>query len=282
MSSCPFLSPSGIIKAMDYRFRKQIIIGFLYLLLFAAIGFGIYYGFVFKAPSCTDNIKNQNEEEIDCGGPCEACIPFKDIFVIWAKALKAGSTSYDFAAKIRNPNPNFGTPQFHYAFVAKGQNGNTIGRREGQTFILPDSNKYIVESNFASNEPVATLELFIDKVPKDNWQKIQDYEALDIFVKDKNFLVKSDPQYSAEASATVKNNTSFGFDTVYVNIILFNINDQPLGASRTEIRTLSAGENRYFSTKWYWPPSDDVKSIDMQPETNVFAQENYMRIHTAP
>ena len=33
----------------------------------------IFYIFLALKATCKDGIKNQNEEEIDCGGPCPAC-----------------------------------------------------------------------------------------------------------------------------------------------------------------------------------------------------------------
>lgn len=267
---------------MDYRLRKQIIIGFVYILLFCALGFGIYYLFIYNAPSCSDNIKNQGEEEIDCGGPCDVCVPFQDIAVTWVEVVKAGQSSYDFVAKIRNPNPNFGTTMLKYQFIAKDASGAVIGRRDGKTFILPDSSKYLIENNFESSQMIDSAEVIIEKIVKADWQKLDDYETLDIFVKDKNFQIKNDSTFLGEAAGTVKNNTSFGFDRMHVNVVLFGDGQKVLGASQSEIRTLGAGENRFFSTKWYWPLAGDVRFVDMEPETNVFSDENYMRIHGIP
>jgi len=269
---------------MDYRLRKQIIIASIFFLFLALLGVGFYFLFLKPAPSCFDNIKNQGEEEIDCGGPCVSCEikTIKNIEVNWTKAVLLEDNVYDLVAQVRNPNPNFGTVNLRYRFILKNQAGQVIGSKEGITFILPGVNKYIIETNFSASQPVASSVLEIVNPEPSDWQKLKDYQIPNLIVKDKQFIILDKANYLAEASGVVKNNTSFDLDKVSIAVILFDRENEVLGVSKTEVRTLLSGEGRYFSVRWFSPLSGEVSSLDMQAETNLFLDENYMRKYGVP
>lgn len=264
---------------MDYRLKKQLTIIAVILIFLVLLGAGIYFFLLKPEPTCFDNKKNQGEIEIDCGGPCVPCEIYtvKDIETVWVKTIRSNGNLYDIVAKVRNPNPNFGTANFVYKFEIKGQDGQIIGTRQGSTFILPDEIKYLIEINFESEKPVASANLIIEKVEKNNWQQLKDYQAPKIFVSDKNFRNQTGLEYFAEASGMIRNETSFDFSKVFVSVVVFDRNQEVIGVSKTEASSVLSGEGRYFSTKWFYKIRGEVGSVDMQAETNLFLDENYMK-----
>ncbi len=268
-----------------YRTRKQIIIGFVYLLLFALVGAGFYYGFIYQAPSCLDNIKNQDEEDVDCGGICpEICIPVINIEVAFTQAISLSDGYYDLVAKIRNPNPNYGAPVLRYRFELKDASSQIIAQKEGVTFILPNSSKYLIENNFFATSTVAAVSLKVEPLNKSNAKQMKNYEPVELVVKDKRFENFNQPNLAAEASGVVENKTTFGFDKVVVSIVLFDENKKAVGAAKSAMGTLIAGEERYFSTSWTepLPVSFGTISPDMLVETNLFSNANFIRIYGEP
>ncbi len=145
---CPFLFLKILFredkpyKQMDYRIRKQITIVAIAVLFFVIAGAWLY--FVLKSePTCFDGIKNQDEEEIDCGGKvCPSCEikTTNQPEVFWVKAISSGGDFYDLVAKIRNPNPNFGAAEMKYYFEIKD---NGVG-------IPKEDQKYIFQKFFRS------------------------------------------------------------------------------------------------------------------------------------
>jgi hypothetical protein len=209
-------------------------------------------------------------------------LTLRNIEVVWAKAVSGGGNKYDLAAKIKNPNPNFGAPYFKYKFELKDAKGELIGEKEGTSFILPGSSKYLIETNFESNQAPSSVELSVEPLTKENWKKIANYQTPELFVKDKKYnILNVQPNYVAEASGVVQNNTVFDFDRVSIVIIIFDSRGEVVGISGTETHTLLAGESRYFSNRWY-RSLGDVGSIEMEAQTNLFADNNYMRQHGAP
>lgn len=270
---------------MDYRIRKQITISIIVILFLALVGVGVYYTFLKPGPTCFDNIKNQDEEEIDCGGTiCQSCETktIKNIEVVWVDAIPVSENIYDLVAKIRNPNPNYGAANLAYSFELKNSSGQTIGKKDGSTFILPNSTKYIIENNFKSSEAISLADLKTNNKEELKWQKLKDYQSLELFVLDKRFDILNDINFWGQASGTVKNSTTFGFDKVSVNVVVFDKNSKPIGAAKTEMRTLTAGEYRAFSVGWPNQFASEVASTEMQAETNLFLDENFMQVYGAP
>jgi len=269
---------------MFYRIRKQFTILLIVGIFLILLGTGIYYAFLKPGPTCVDNIRNQGEEEVDCGGPCISCEikTLKDVEVIWAQAIPLSQNYYDLAAKVRNPNPNFGNPGVKYEFQLKDKSGQIVGKKSGTTFILPNSTKYIIENNFDSQGQIDSVQIKIDTGDKLSWLKLKDYQTPELYVKDKKFEIINQPTFFAEASGVVKNSTTFGFDKVDADIVLFDSNSKLIGAAKSEMRTLTAGEERYFSVRWFSPIAGEVKFFDMQAETNLFSDDNYMRVYGVP
>lgn len=266
---------------MDYRRRKQTIIVLILIAMIALIGAGIYYKWFYQKPTCSDNKQNQKEEGVDCGGPCSlSCerLTLSELKVEWVKSLLLKDNTYDLAARIANPNPNFGLEQFKYTFKIYNEAGAMLKEQSGVNFILPAEKKYLIESNVATNGNIGRVDLIIGKAPKTTWKKIkQDFKSPDIYVHDKQFQYLDDRSDSAQASGVIKNNSDFDFDIITVAVVLFDENKEIIGLNKTLAKTILAGEERYFSVLWFTPFAASVKSIEMQAETNFFLDQNFMR-----
>ena len=105
-----------------------------------------------------------------------------------------------------------------------------------------------------------------------------------MIIKDKRFEGFNRPNLSAEASGVVQNKTTLSFDKAVVSIVLFDENKRAVGAAKSEIQTLTAGEERYFSSRWTepLPAASGTISPDMMVETNLFSSANFIRIYGEP
>jgi len=264
---------------MGYRLRKQIIIGIIFILILVLIGTGVYFAWFKQVPTCTDGIKNQGEENVDCGGLCLSCEyrTIKDIEVQLVKFLPLKENRYDLMAKTSNPNSNYGLQKIKYVFKLYGAAGNLLKEQTGSNFILPKQNKYLVEGSVAADGAVARVEFSIEKPDITEWQKLKEGYNLDLYIQDRQFKSSDDLFDAAQASGVIKNNSNFDFNTVYVSVILFNESKEIVGVNKTEAQTIPAGGERYFSVSWPASFGADVKSFDMQVDTNLFSDANFMR-----
>ncbi len=67
-----------------------------------------------------------------------------------------------------------------------------------------------------------------------------------------------------------------------VDIVLFDNKQQPIGVNKTEVRTLMAGQERYFRVLWFQKIDTDVSSVDVVAETDVFLNDNFMKRYGTP
>jgi len=258
------------------RILKQIFIANIFFLI---IGLFIYFGFIKKEPTCFDGIQNQGEEGIDCGGPCNACPipppPVEDLIVSWTKIIPTFQKSYDLVARIKNSNSDYGANFIDYNFKIYNNQNSLIGEKSGKTFILPGETKYIIKP-FSSSENALRTILEFSQI---EWQKLKIYEEPKITINQKTYQKLSGDPYYGEASGIVVNKSLYDFDKILINVVLFDEEENILGAGSVELLTILSGEERYFNILWPYPIPGKISFVDMQVETNVFDSKNFMKRH---
>lgn len=265
---------------MDYRKRKQIIIASILAVFLSLVLVWVYFSIFYQGATCFDNKQNQKEEGTDCGGSCAmSCerLTIKDIEVEWARAIELKDNRYDLAAKIINPNPNYGLSLIRYTFRVFDKAGGLLLEQKGKDFILPGQSKYLIESNLKLATAPAEVAVAIDRANKEEWLKInQNYQEPEIYIHDKLVQPLADDKEGAQASGVIKNNSDYNFDVILVAVILLDEEGEIIGVNKTDARTVLAGEDRYFSALWFSPLRGQIKSAEMQVDTNLFSNDNFM------
>jgi hypothetical protein len=256
--------------------KRRIIIGMYALLLF---GFGfLTYDALKPDPTCSDGKRNQNEEEIDCGGVCGACkktAPAEDLRVESVDLVYGGANRYDVGAGVYNPNDRYGASEFSYTFVVKDAQGGVIAERKGRSFILPREKKQLIEVGL--DAPVAGEHVGI-KIDDIQWQTFEGYqEQPAIRVSSKRFDYVSSGSGFGEAYGVVENNSKFDFQSLLVKVILRDPSGKPVAVNTTEMRTVPSGERRDFRLVWPSSFPGEVVSVDTEVEADVYRSENFIR-----
>lgn len=259
--------------------KKQIIIALIYLILFWSIGIGIYFVFIKPVlPNCYDNIQNQGEAGVDCGGSCSPCVwqLQKKLEVISAQALKTRENYVDLVAEIQNPNRNAGAKSFSYIFNLYDSSDNLIVSRTGSSYLMPQQAKYVIEQKVLVDSEIDRTEL---KVTSVNWQELSDYQEPELLIRNQDFVQSDD---ISRAVATVENRSNYDFEQIDIYAILFDENRRILSAGKTNIDTVLSNANRYFEIDWFFPIVGQVEKVDVVATTNVFLDENFMRRYGGP
>lgn len=263
---------------MERTRKKRIIIIFVYLVLFFLLVVGIY--FLFKSEeTCFDGIKNQNEQEIDCGGICQKkcdTIEARDLIVGKIGTTPSGlAGKYDFYAEIDNPNVIFGSRKFEYEIKLKDSSGSVIASRNNASFILPSEKKYVTENNIESSGVPTSLEF---KIINSEWVEFKEYyERPNLQIVNKNFASISSGVGFFEATGLLKNESLFDFDTIKIQILLKDNQDNILALNSTQIKTVKAGEIRDFRVFWPSSFSGSVGKIEAQAEVNIFDSSVFLK-----
>lgn len=262
---------------MDYsvkRIFRRVVIALVYVLIIGGIGLVIYSLRTPAAPTCFDTIRNQNETGVDCGGNCKSCELIKNLTVFEAKVFPTKEGFADVFAEVRNTNLDYGVPQLGYTFQIFDRENQIVGEKAGVAYILPNATKFIIEQAIPVKRTPVRVEFY--QLPA-NFQEIKDYVKPRLSVLGANNKVVSGAQGGVLAvEGTAFNQTNFGLDKVVIAVRLKNELGETVAVNRHEIRTLEAGERRFFQVTWvYRVPHFTL--IDPIIDTNVFEESNYLK-----
>ncbi|MBI3305172.1 hypothetical protein HYZ80_02540 [Candidatus Parcubacteria bacterium] len=262
---------------MERRLFKRLVIGGVYLLVFALIGWGAYAAWFKPAATCFDKIKNQREEDVDCGGPCDSCgkRTVKPLEILTKQSLLVRPGAYDLAVRLRNPNQLYGAESFRYTVRWRNGAGALTAERVGTSYILPHGTRSVLIQNVPLTEPAAAIEVAISDY---NWVRLKDYQD------EPRFLIRA-PSFTkvapgelgfAFASAVVVNKSGFDFQAVDVNILVLDARGQVLAVSRTVQNAFRNDAERSFRVSWPEPFAGEPERIEVEALTNVFDETNYL------
>lgn len=262
---------------MEKLKRKKIIIISVYLALFILLIFGIYS--IFRSDeTCFDGIKNQNEQDVDCGGICQKecdLVEAQDLIIGEKGAVSSGTNGkYDFYVQIINPNAVFGSDKFDYLINFKNSSGDIVAFRSGSGFILPGERKYIIENNIESSEIPSSFDFNISNL---NWDQFNEYEKPNIQIVNKNYSENSSETEFSEASGLLKNESPFDFDLIKIQIILKNAQGEIVALNSTQMKTVKSGEERDFKAVWTNGFSGSVANMEVQADVNIFDSETFLK-----
>lgn len=258
---------------MNKYHRKQFIIGLIYLLIFVVIINVVYLWLIPEPATCYDNIQNQGEDGIDCGGPCSLCSwqAQKDLEVIFVESINTTDNYFDLIAKIKNPNKKFGAESFSFEFDLYDAQTNLISSQRGEAYILPQETKYIIKQKVLASLGVSNTEFKITDI---SWQEFIDYEHPELLIKNPDF---EQTESISKVSSTVENRSNYDFNKIDIYAVLLDKDSKVVGVGKTEVETVLSKENRYFEIVWFFPINAKIENVDVTAQTNVFLDENFMR-----
>lgn len=262
---------------MPRRFLKQFIYGAFFIVFWLAVIYGVWL-LVYR-PSCTDRIKNQGEEGVDCGGPCAPCAvlgqPLR-LRAVWFVDSKTGKV--DLAAEIKNPNADWGAKEFAYTFLASDANGKLIGRIPGRSFLLPGETRWIVEPAVAIVGRIADLKL---EIPPESvvWQKLRPF-AQDVGLPTRNVSFRQirPPEIGfAEVRGEFVNHSSFTLKTVEVVAVLLDKSREAIGVGKTVLNNVLPGKVQQFVISWPNPFQGEISTVATEAHSNFLADQNFLQ-----
>jgi hypothetical protein len=237
--------------------------------------FGTLIYYVIKPKeTCHDGKLNQAEERVDCGGVCMPCnkeIDAEDIKIEETQFVFGNKNQFDTVAIIRNPNSKYGAVNFSYEFQLLDKSGVVLERRAGNSFILPDENKFIIELNLYSTATPHAVNFEIKEVV---WEEFLDYAEPKLNIYNKNYYEESEKNI---IFGLLRNESYFDFNYIEVDVILRNGDGKIIALGKNEMRTIKSQEERDFKLIWPYRFGQDVKGVDIKAEANVFDSDNFIK-----
>jgi hypothetical protein len=251
-----------------------------YIVLMLAILILVAIFFIGRGPNndnCYNQIKDEQEEGVDCGGICATdCEKLNKIEELWVKRIQTGNGKDHFLALIRNPNSLYGLSNFDYEFIGFNKNGEQIASRKNKDFILPSQTKYLYELNIDKNDEIDKIEL---KISNESWQKFSIYKDPTLLVINKLLQdTNNDSRFNLELSGRLVNDSVYNLRSIDVIAILFDNRDFPVELGSTYLGNIQSRERRDFKILWQSNlKSKDIGRIDVYPRINIFEDENFIK-----
>jgi hypothetical protein len=223
------------------RHAKQFLYGFLFLIFWAAVGSGIYYHYK-PQPNCFDNLQNQNEGGVDCGGVCaRVCTPDKaTVEVARVSMFPLTESRVSVLGEVRNPNDLWAAADVSYTFKIYDAAGTLITSFPGHSYLHAEEIKYIASPNveLPKGQSPAKADLVIDAV---TWRKPADFQKPDLAVA----VVRTESAPTLIVHGTLVNNGAVPV-TADLTAIFYGESGEA-GVSETSLEHLNPGETREFA-----------------------------------
>lgn len=190
---------------MSWAARRRFFILLSIGAIFAAFFAVVFIATLYKTPSCTDSIQNQNEEGVDCGGLCSyLCTAAEQPpTVLFTQAFTDTSTGRTVViASIENKNNTAAAKGVPYRVIVYGM-GQTLIQSIAGTLDLP---------------PGATQTVFISNILSGKQKVISAFLDIDASAI-KWFTMTSDPRIMPGVANTIQ---SGSVDTPRIDAVLSN------------------------------------------------------------
>lgn len=243
------LKKQRIIFKMSTRLAKQVIYGTLYLLIAVGIFYAIYARYIRVAPSCFDNVQNQNEEGVDCGGVCAKTCTFQleNITVGDFKTFTSSPGKRTFLARVENQNTGFGAKSFRYEFDIYDASGTAILSFPGQSFIYDSEVKYLVLANVAVPAVMDHAGLVITD---HDWVPAAEMGIVPRFGNPLTITGDTVTSSTVTVTGIITDDDISSFNDILIVAIFYSESGFPVGASQAQLDKIAPHETKSFSVSY--------------------------------
>ena len=233
------------------RMLKKVFIAVIYVAVFAGVGTGGY--FLFRPTPVP---------------PPPLAPTIYPIEIIWSQTFVTGSDLYSVAARIRNPNTNFGASNFSYTFYLYDANGVLLTTSAGESYIWPGESKYIILGGInLTKTPVKTLL----QIGEPTWREVKNFSGVDLTLGNINYgKGKTGSGKFFSVDFTASNNTPYDLDKVYVSAIVLDKDELPIAVASTFLENLKSKERRPSSIPWFSLFPGTPNRVDLSISTNLW------------
>ncbi len=244
--------------------RRRRSIALSILIIVAGIALGGYFSFFYKAPTCFDATQNGDETGVDCGGSCRklcqsAYLPAQ---ISWGggKLEKVATGYYNVAAYIVNPNTNGAALNVPYKFTLYDNRGILITERTGYVTIPAHRNVLVFEPAVNVEKRVPTKVTF-EFMSAPLWFKSHD-TLTNLAVLDKHYF---EDVKSSSLQVVLQNKGLVPITGITVGAVLYDIDNNAIGFSRTKIDSLGASGSDIAPFTWPFSRQGRVVFIEALP-----------------
>jgi hypothetical protein len=242
------------------RFFILLIIGSAVFAFLVVVLISTFY----KAPTCTDGIKNQNEDGVDCGGSCrylcaeQALVPT----VLFTKALQYNSGRTDVIAMIENKNATAAARNVLYTVTLYGSGQSLVQQITGTIDLPPGARVPVFVPGIASGKQKVTSAFLDIATPSLKWFKATSDTRVVPSVLN---TMQTGTTTAPRIEAILANNGISAMTNVKVVVLVRNDRGDVIAASTTIIPSISAQGREKATFTWNSEFTGPTASIEVVP-----------------
>lgn len=246
--------------------RRFIYLGAIFL-FFATIFFTVYFVFFRQPVSCNDNIKNQDELGVDCGGICKrvCSLEVSPLIKVWTRLFKTVDGKYDVATLIENPNFNLGIKELNYTFKLYDADNLFVTEKSGKVFVNSRDKFVIFEAGLDSGKRIPVKAIIELKEPI-VWSRV-DPQGIkpSIVIQDQELIEGQIPRLSAE----LINESIFDLTKMTITVVIYDEDDNAIAVSQTFRNFIKKGATEKISFTWPRPFAVSHPTITIYPRVDL-------------
>ena len=256
---------------ISWRARRQLIIAFIVVIPITYVGYRVVASFLSAPPTCFDRKQNQGEHGIDCGGPCAPCEAAnpKSVQVFSTRGVLVRPNVYDLVAHIENPNEFLSADNVRYEFTLVDQFG-VITQRSGNTFLLPRSERFIIEPAVESGRAPQSIEFRIQGA---EWQLPELPRSALVVEATRTETLEENGKRKSVVEATIGNQSPHNLRGIEVDILVSDRDGNTIGVNKIEIEFLASGSRRTIRAIWPNELAGDIGRVEVLPVVNLLNPE---------
>ena len=245
------------------RFLKQLGYGSIFLLILGSVGAGIYRVYFYEAPTCFDNIKNQDESEADCDGSCISCeLKNAKLGTNAVSIIEAGGNKTTLMTVVSNP-VNYSV-NFEYRINVLGKFGTSLYAVNGFSSVGPRGERYIVIPGIGI--PTSDAEKANIEIIKMSWSEDEGARPRSVNVTDvETTLVDG----SIRVTGKLFNDSLDIIERARATAIIRDKDGNVLSASAVDVMGVGVSREKAFTV--FFPKLDLEVEIE-ETDTQVFGE----------
>lgn len=226
------------------RFIILLILGAVVVAFFATVLIATFS----KTPTCSDNIQNQSEQGIDCGGPCPYLCTAQQQppTILFTKAISNGFGRTDIIASIENKNISAAAKNVPYKIILYGTGQALVQEVTGTIDLPPGTRVPIYVPGIASGNQVVT-KAFLSITAPPQWFTLSTSAISAPLVSNTS---QGGTQDAPRIEAILTNPTTIPFSSVQTVVIVRDKNDDVIAASQTVIPSIPAQGQATATFTW--------------------------------
>jgi hypothetical protein len=251
--------------ASNRKFKYEVIV----VIVVFFIAMIPVYLYINKPATCVDNKQNGDEIGIDCGGSCDTlcAVEVNKPIVHWSRPFKVVDGVYDIVAFVENPNFKAKAKRVIYKFKLYDENNILVSEKLGKTFIGPNEQFAVFESNIKTGERIPKKALF-EFEPDIKWSRVTtlDINTPNIFARDKKV---SDLESKPRLKTLLVNSSPFDVKNIEVVAVLYDINDNAIAVSKTIVDLIEKKSTKNIVFTWNEPFMALPTRVEILPRVNA-------------